>query len=58
MSRRFKENMRTGKAYPQLWFKAKQDGLNVNGYLVLSITNNFEWAEGYFPCFGLIVCVL
>lgn len=34
--------------------RAKADGYEVGGYFVWTLTDNFEWAEGFHPRFGLI----
>lgn len=34
--------------------RAKQEGVQINGYFVWTFLDNFEWAEGYHPRFGLV----
>ncbi|RXF69652.1 GH1 family beta-glucosidase [Arcticibacter tournemirensis] len=34
--------------------KAKSEGCKVDGYFIWTLTDNFEWAEGYDPRFGII----
>ncbi|MGB7394353.1 MAG: GH1 family beta-glucosidase [Pricia sp.] len=40
--------------YLQQIRRAQSDGLKVSGYFVWTLIDNFEWAEGYRPRFGLV----
>ncbi|GAB4018266.1 GH1 family beta-glucosidase [Spirosoma migulaei] len=40
--------------YLQQVLRAKQDGFPVDGYFAWTFLDNFEWAEGYRPRFGLV----
>lgn len=61
----FKDNLVDGRvndteriafyeSYLQHVLKAKESGIKVNGYMAWTLTDNFEWTEGYKPKFGLI----
>lgn len=40
--------------YLEQIYRAKKEGVNVQGYFVWTFMDNFEWAEGYHPRFGLV----
>lgn len=42
------------KSYLREIYKSKKQGFKVDGYFVWTLTDNFEWAEGYYPRFGLV----
>lgn len=42
------------KDYLAQVLKAKNEGAPVSGYFVWSLLDNFEWAEGFHPRFGLV----
>lgn len=42
------------KRYLQSILRAKNEGANVKGYFAWTLVDNFEWAEGYRPRFGLV----
>jgi len=46
--------MRFYQQYLAQVLRAKREGAPVNGYFAWTLTDNFEWAEGYRPRFGLV----
>lgn len=40
--------------YLQQVLKAKNEGCKVSGYFIWTLMDNFEWAEGYNPRFGIV----
>ena len=42
------------KRYLSQVLKAKNDGANIKGYFAWTFIDNFEWAEGFRPRFGMV----
>jgi len=42
------------KDYLSAMLRAKNEGVNITGYLAWTLMDNFEWAEGYQARFGLV----
>jgi beta-glucosidase len=42
------------KSYLEQVLRAKKEGIPIYGYFIWSFMDNFEWAEGYRPRFGII----
>ena len=42
------------KLYLNALLKAKQEGINITGYMAWTLMDNFEWVEGFNARFGLV----
>lgn len=51
---RDEKRVRFYQDYLQQVLRAKREGINVGGYFVWTLLDNFEWAEGYHPRFGIV----
>ncbi len=49
-----KERIDFLKSYLEQVLRAKREGVPVFGYFIWTFMDNFEWAEGYRPRFGLV----
>jgi beta-glucosidase len=48
------QRMHYHQQYLQALLQAKKDGVKIRGYLAWTLTDNFEWSEGYKARFGLV----
>ena len=49
-----KDRIRYLESHLQVVSQARQEGVNVQGYFVWTLMDNFEWAEGYAKRFGIV----
>lgn len=49
-----KQRVEFYRQYLENVLKAKKEGVDIRGYFAWSFMDNFEWAEGYRPRFGLV----
>ncbi len=48
------ERIKFFKNYIKSVLKAKNEGVNISGYFIWTLIDNFEWTYGYQPKFGII----
>ena len=48
------QRMEYHQQYLQALWQAKKEGVKINGYMAWTLTDNFEWSEGYHARFGLV----
>jgi beta-glucosidase len=48
------ERVKFFKSYIRSVLKAKNEGVNISGYFIWTLIDNFEWTYGYIPKFGII----
>lgn len=48
------ERIRYFQSYLQALLKTKREGVKLGGYFAWTLTDNFEWSEGYEARFGLV----
>ncbi len=48
------ERMQYHQHYLKALLQAKKEGIKIKGYMAWTLTDNFEWSEGYHARFGLV----